>query len=164
MANNNTKNLGGRPTTMTTETLAKLKQAFMIGCDDRTACLFADIGLQTLYDYQKKNPEYSEQKRSFKKFNKLQALKKISDDIPKDGKTAQWWLEKTDRKQFGIKQEITGANGKPLIPDNLSDKEAEEINLMITEQISLMNKDGSPKNTNDGEPVPSDTGENGSQA
>lgn len=45
----------GKPSVMTTETLAKLRQAFLMGCCDREVCLYAEIGLQTLYDYQKRN-------------------------------------------------------------------------------------------------------------
>ncbi len=136
-----------RPTIMTPETLAKLRQAFLLGADDRSACLYADIGTTALYDYQKQNPEYPEQKRSLKNYNKLQALKKISNEIPNDVKVAQWWLERTCKKEFGLRAVGTDKQGlfKNCIPGELTDKEAEEINLMIEEQIKQMNGDGSPK-------------------
>ena len=46
--------------------LALLKQAFMLGCTDGEACLFANISTDTLYRYQVKNPDYAIKKAQWK--------------------------------------------------------------------------------------------------
>ena len=49
---------GGRPTVITDKVLTELKTAFCMDCTDTEACIFADISEKTLYNYQKKNPEF----------------------------------------------------------------------------------------------------------
>jgi len=61
-----TKNVGGRPTVMTPEVLAKLEDAFSWGCTDLEACCNADISKDALYDYCNKNPKFSERKEVLK--------------------------------------------------------------------------------------------------
>ena len=51
-----------RPTVMTDDIVAKLESAFLMGCTDNEACLYADIDRSTLYRYQEKNPEFSDRK------------------------------------------------------------------------------------------------------
>jgi hypothetical protein len=52
----------GRPTVMTPEIIAKLEYVFALGGTDKEACLYADIGLETLYNYQRNHPEFAERK------------------------------------------------------------------------------------------------------
>lgn len=97
----------GRPTIMTTETLDKLREAFMMGYNDREACLYTDIGLQTLYDYQKENPDYSEQKELFKQNPVLKAKRTIYDEIEKGNlKVSMWYLERKKKDEFSLRTEI----------------------------------------------------------
>lgn len=49
---------GGRPTVITDKVLTELKTAFCMDCTDTETCIFADISEKTLYNYQKKNPEF----------------------------------------------------------------------------------------------------------
>ncbi len=125
----------GRPIIMTTETLAKLRQAFLMGCSDREACLYAEIGLQTLYDYQKRNPEYSEQKRAFKKHPILKARKTIFDNLG-EVKTAQWYLEKKRPNEFGLRAVKASFDNRLrlTIPKPLTEDKKREIMLIIDEQ------------------------------
>ena len=61
-----TKNVGGRPTVMTPEAIAKLEDAFSWGCTDLEACCNADISKDALYDYCNKYPKFSERKEVLK--------------------------------------------------------------------------------------------------
>lgn len=56
----------GRPTVMTPEIIAKLEYIFALGGTDKEACLYADIGLETLYNYQRNHPEFAERKALLK--------------------------------------------------------------------------------------------------
>lgn len=131
----------GKPSVMTTETLSKLRQAFLMGCCDREACLYAEIGLQTLYDYQKKNPEYSEQKRTFKAHPILKARKTVFENLG-EVKTAQWYLEKKRPKEFGLKAVVKTESGlmRNYIPKPLTKEETMEIETIIKQQMKQISE------------------------
>jgi len=107
------KNKGGRPTVMTEEVLRKLEEAFLMGCTDVEACLYADIGQRTLYDYQEANPEYSQRKEVLKS-NPIMLAKGIQLDRlkAKDSVIAQKVI---DRKE-GSKLTVQGGD-KPITID-----------------------------------------------
>jgi len=108
-------NLGGRPTSMTPETLDLLRQAFLFGATDEEACAFAKIGKSTLYDYQNANPEFSEQKYQWKKEPILKAKKVVVNSLD-DVKNAQWYLERKSKDEFSPRSEMTGKDGEQLAP------------------------------------------------
>ena len=101
----------GRPTKMTPETLDKLRQAFLIGATNDEACAFAEIHRDTLYDYMKKNPDYSYLVEQYKETPILKAKATVNKNLD-DSKTAQWYLERR-AKEFKPKQDLT-TNDKDL--------------------------------------------------
>lgn len=102
----------GRPTVITTETLDKLREAFLMGYSDREACIYADIGLQTLYDYQKGNADFSEQKEAYKSNPVLKAKKTIYEEIENGNlKITMWYLERKAKDEFSLRQEHNIKNG-----------------------------------------------------
>lgn len=107
----------GRPTKLTPETIDKLRTAFLIGCSDVEACLFADISKTALYNYQQKHPEFVDKKEQWKEQLALKARTVIADALNnKDENTAKWYLERKKKNEFGTRTEITGADGEPLSP------------------------------------------------
>lgn len=105
----------GRPTVINESVVSKLEQAFSMGCSDLEACLFADISKQTLYDYQKKNPEFIDRKAMLKEKMIFKARSVIADALNrKDENTAKWYLERKAKSEFGTRTEITGADGEPI--------------------------------------------------
>ena len=101
---------GGRPPKMTDDTVQKLKQAFLMGCTDREACLFAGIVPSTLYGYQEKNPEFTEQKETWKENPVMKSRAVIMGALDKDDTaTAHKVIERKEGTK--VKQEVTGANG-----------------------------------------------------
>jgi len=99
------KGIGGRPTSVTTEVIGKLEQAFAIGASDKEACFYANINPDTLYAYQKKYPQFSERKEALKLRPILAARQKVIDDINKDVNTAKWYLERKLKSEFSTKSE-----------------------------------------------------------
>lgn len=83
--------------------LDKLKTAFLFGATDKEACLYAGICRDTLYDYQKKNKEFSDQKEEWKSNPLLKAKKTIFDNLDKHT-VAMWYLERKARNEFNLKQ------------------------------------------------------------
>ena len=105
----------GRPTVFTDETLQKLREGFLRGYSDEEACLYAEIAPATLYNYQKENPEYVEQKQQWKKNPILKAKNVVNDALDKkDRHVAQWYLERKSKDEFAERKEITGGDGEPL--------------------------------------------------
>jgi hypothetical protein len=109
------KSNAGRPTLMTPETVKKLEEAFLLGCTDIEACLAANISRQTLYNYQKDNPEFIERKETLKENPVWEARKAVLDAIrskePAGQKIAFDYLTKRKRDEFADRVENTGKDG-----------------------------------------------------
>ena len=112
---NMTKNKGGRPTKMSKETIAKLEEVFSLGGSDSEACFYANISKQTLYNYQKENPEFVDRKEALKEKPILKARQTVVKALD-DPKDAQWFLERKRKEEFSLRQELTGAEGESLDP------------------------------------------------
>ncbi len=97
---------GGRPTIMTPETISKLEHAFMLGCSDLEACLYANIGKSTLYNYQDANPEFVERKEQLKENPILLARTSVVNKLSEDADLALRFLERRKKDEFSPKQEM----------------------------------------------------------
>jgi len=108
----------GRPTVFTEDVLSKLKEAFLKGYSDTEACLYAEIGLSTLYSYQKDNPEYVDKKNIWKENQKIKAKNVINDALEKkDRDVAKWYLERKSKDEFSEKKNIdVMTGGLPITP------------------------------------------------
>lgn len=93
----------GRPTKMTESTLKKLQEAFLFGSSDSEACLYAGICRDTLYEYQKKNLEFSDKKEEWKSNPLLKARKTVFNNLD-NPKVAMWYLERKSRNEFDLRQ------------------------------------------------------------
>jgi hypothetical protein len=95
---------GGRPTKMTDDVIAKLEQAWSMGCSDSEACLHADIVPSTLYRYCEAHPEFSERKETLKTRVVLKARQAMID-----------LLDSTDEniKQKAAVDTLNRYDGKP---------------------------------------------------
>lgn len=101
-----------RPTVMTPEVIAKLEEAFAWGCSDIEACLWADIAPATLYQYQEKNPAFTERKASLKETPVLLSRKTVVNAIKKgDRVTAMQYLERKKKDEFSTKSETDITSG-----------------------------------------------------
>ena len=97
----------GRPTVMTGETLQKLEYAFMRGLTDLEACLYADIGTTTLYNYCEENPDFRERKEQLKQHPTAKARLNVTEEIENgNAELSKWWLERKAKDEFSTKQEV----------------------------------------------------------
>ena len=96
------KNGVGRKTVFTNLVLQKLREAFLIGCTDEEACIYADISPASLYNYQKAHPEYLEQKVAWRKNPIIKAKNTIFNNLTSP-ETARWYLERKSPDEFGQK-------------------------------------------------------------
>ena len=114
----------GRPTVMTSETLGKLESGFKIGLTDTECCLYADINPDTLYEYQKKHPEFTEKKEMWKRNPIAKAKNTIYKNLD-DPAVAKWLLERRDEDfSTKIKQDIN--TNQPAITLKIDKAEIKE--------------------------------------
>lgn len=86
---------------MTPETIAKLEEAFLMGCPDTEACLWADINPSTLYHYQEKHPEFIQRKEALRKKPTLTARRNITKAVDSgDLDSSKWYLERKAKEEF----------------------------------------------------------------
>lgn len=115
----------GRPTVMTELTLSKLEEAFSVGATDLEACFFANISKDSLYRYQKENPEFSERKEALKNNLKFQTKKNIAKFLQEGDKDmTKWYGEKKMSDEFKNKREVD-INLKKL--EEMSDEELDQM-------------------------------------
>lgn len=109
----------GRPSVITDETLGKLRDAFSYTATDEEACIYAGIHPDTLYEYCKNFPEFSEEKERLKNMPNFTAKKVIIAKIQEgDEKQANWWLERKAKQEFSTRQEVTGKDGENITAVN----------------------------------------------
>jgi hypothetical protein len=89
----------GRPLIITPEVLAKLEQAFSMGCTDLEACGYADISTASLYKYQIANPEFIERKERLKSRPVLKARTAIVNSF-NEIENAWKYLERKSKDEF----------------------------------------------------------------
>lgn len=122
------KTTTGRPTVMTDEVISRLEEAFVWGCTDNEACLWADIAPATLYKYQDKNPEFTERKDALKQTPILQARKSVINGFT-DPRIALQFLERKKKDEFSLKTEteITNPDGSLNPFNKLSVEELKKL-------------------------------------
>lgn len=103
------ENKVGRPTVMTEEVIQKLEYAFMRGLTDTEACLYAEIGTSTLYNYCNENPQFMERKEALKQHPTAKARLNVTEAIENGNEElSKWWLERKAKNEFSTKQELGG--------------------------------------------------------
>lgn len=110
----NKNGTAGRPPTDEEQKVQKLREAFLMGCDDLEACLYADISRSWLYVYQEAHPEFKDQKEVWKETPALEARRTLLSMLPFDADLALKYMERKKKKEFSVRQEITGADGESI--------------------------------------------------
>ena len=95
----------GRKSVMTPETIEKLEQAFLYGATDKEACLVADISPAALYQYQEKNPKFTERKAMLKEMPVYQAREAVIKSFRRDPNLALKYLERKKKDEFSLRTE-----------------------------------------------------------
>lgn len=105
----------GRKTAIDRLVLLKLEEAFTFSATDEESCLYSGISPTTLYEYQKKHPEFTERKQLLKKTLNLYARRVVAKDIQTNPVSAWKWLEKKLPEEFGDNR----GNNNSLFPAQL---------------------------------------------
>lgn len=119
-----------RPTVMTESVVNKLEEGFSKGLTDVEACLYANISKQSLYDYCKLNPEFTDRKEELKQQPKMKAKLIINDKLDeKDDYNARWYLETKGKDEFSKKVENINENTNlnKDVTEELTDEQKRKI-------------------------------------
>ena len=110
----------GRPSSMTPEVVNKLEQAFAIDSTVIEACSYADISRETFYNWLEKNPKFNDRIQRLRQRPVLKARQTIVQNIEQP-EHAKWYLERKVKKEFALRTEYTGKDGKDLLPQPILD-------------------------------------------
>ena len=104
------KNPGGRPTVMTPEVIGKLEEAFAVDATHVEAAIYAGINPDTLFEYKKKHPEFSERIEKLRGLTGLKAKININKSINEENiNDSKWYLERRDKDyKIQTKHELSG--------------------------------------------------------
>ena len=113
---------------MTPVVLERLREAFLIGANDKEAYGYADISHETFYNYIEKHPEFREEIEKWKAAPILRAKRKVSDEIEKDTSTAKWLLERRAKKEYGANVDVTSDGDKlqPILVKFIGEEDAKD--------------------------------------
>lgn len=89
---------------MTPDVLDKLRQAYLIGANDKEAYGYAGISHETFYNYIEKHPEFREQITIWQNEPILKARTTVVKGLD-DVRNAQWYLERKQKDEFSTKFE-----------------------------------------------------------
>ena len=107
---------------LTDDTVNKLKEAFAIDASVEEACFYANISRQTYYNWVKDNKELGEEFDRLRQKPVLKARQEVVKGL-NNFDNALKYLERKKKSEFSLRQEVTGANGEPLIlPSELIEK------------------------------------------
>lgn len=112
-----------RPTKMTPLCVKKLEEAFLMGCTDTEACVYADITRQTLYNYEEKHKGFIDRKETLKQNPFMKARGVILEALEEgDVNTAHKVIDRKEGSKVSVdaKVAVRDATG-------LSDAELEAI-------------------------------------
>lgn len=98
----------GRKTVMTDEVVAKLETAFKWGCNITEAANHAEIHRDSIYEYIKKNPEFSDKIKAWQEKPILKARKKVVEGIEQDHNLAFKYLSKKRANEFKEGVQLSG--------------------------------------------------------
>lgn len=119
----------GRKSKLTPELVEKITDYIKLGNNNRAAAALSGLGEATFYRYlanaeeDNPEPEFVEFKEAIEKA-RAEAEARAVATIRKAGiegkwQASAWWLERKNPEEWGatskLKQEITGANGAPLV-------------------------------------------------
>lgn len=126
-----------RPQEWNDEIVKKLEEVFALDGTISEACFYAGITRQTYYNHVKEDAEEgTTEKELFDRFEALRErpILKARQTIVKgldQPENAKWYLERKRKAEFANRQELTGKDGKDLVPETLTPEEKDKLNALL---------------------------------
>jgi hypothetical protein len=97
--------MAGRPSSINENTIPLLKEAFLWGCTDAEACVYADVSTSAFYRHQEENPGFRELKETLKTSPVMRAKRIVSQSLDKDELST---AHKVIERKEGLKVSLEG--------------------------------------------------------
>ena len=107
------KKIGLGVSKMTQDNINKLKEVFAIDGTIAEACFYANISVQTYYEWTKKNPKLSEEFNALREKPVLKARQTVVRSLDNPDYAFKY-LERKKKDEFSPRQELTGKDGNPI--------------------------------------------------
>ena len=114
--------MAGRPPKFTDAVVKKLEEAFAWDCSVEEACLYAGISRKTYYEHVKDKPELGDRFEELRLNPVLKARATVVKKLGDNYQNAMDYLARKRKAEFAPRQEVTGADGKPLFDDATKQK------------------------------------------
>lgn len=116
----------GRPSVVTDQVLAMLREVYKLGCTDEEACAYAGISVAALQRYFDRVPQFRQERANLQELPVIKARSNIISAISeKNVAVSQWYMERKRRKEFGDSKEIdlkgTITHGVVILPPLLDE-------------------------------------------
>lgn len=111
-----------RKTVITDEVINLLYMAFCMNYTDAQACLYAWIWTTAFYDYQNKNPKFTEHKALLKETTKMYAKANIFKSLVNGNVENSMWLLERLEKQTYSKVDMIETNSTVTVRDPLRER------------------------------------------
>ncbi len=102
------------------EIVAKLQEVVALDASIDECCYYADISKDSYYRYLKANPDFARKLERIRERPVLRARQTIVKGLD-EPEHAKWYLSRKKKLEFSERQELTGAEGRPLISNILDD-------------------------------------------
>lgn len=103
----------GRPTKLTDEVRKKMEEVAALDGTVEEMAYYCDVSRQTIYQWLKDDPEFSDRIERLRERPILKARQTITKSL-ETPQGAQWYLSRKKKKEFAERLEQTGADGKEL--------------------------------------------------
>lgn len=101
---------------ITEENMLEMERRFRDGATNLEA-IEGIMAEDTYYDNRKRNPEFAARMDMAREYITEIARGVVAKRIKRgDSDTSKWWLERKNKKEFSTRQELTGEDGKELMP------------------------------------------------
>jgi hypothetical protein len=117
------KNKGGRPTKLLPEVVQKLKESFAIDASVEEACYYAEISVQTYYNWIKEDPKLFEEFERLRQKPVLAARMEVVKGIAGDKHFSFGYLRSKRPQEFGDKLKLEHSGSVSLDPAALNTPE-----------------------------------------
>ena len=127
------KKIGEGVSKMKPENIQKLKEAFAIDCTIEQACLYAEIAIQTYYNWTKKHPKLLEEFELLREKLPLRAKYNIAQKIEGgEISLSKWLLERKESGKYGEKLKIEHSG---QIASDVVHPEDEQIRIELKKKL-----------------------------
>ena len=107
------KNKGGRKTLKTPETIRKIEEVAALDGTIEEMAFYADINPDTIYDWMKKDPKFSERIKQLRNRPVLKARKRAIEGVDESYQNAMDYLKRKRKAEFGENNPLEGVNINP---------------------------------------------------